>query len=377
MRSRQSPILRDPVPEAGYCWTVELPGDVPDGDSLEHPMRSLLCLFENQLEIGPPHALHDEIRKLGGGRFSHWGRSLYFSTSDNSSPLLNGKIYSALVKEQDENDLKVVRTKPVNFQKLSPEKLSDDVNYALQISKGHLELVSHYGQRLEGLRVLELGPGINFAPQLVMASLGARVSVADRFLVPWDNDYHPPFYRAFRAAWNAPLPAVDQVLNDGAHSPEVIASFASPAENLAGIAPATFDLVISNAVLEHVYSLPAVCREMGRVTAPGGLNMHQIDFRDHHDFDRPLEFLIVPDDEFALEFEHINGDHGNRLRSSEARLLFEKNGFELVDFEVNLRCEQRYLEEFLPRLRASVSRYRDWPRDDLLIICGRLVYRKS
>jgi SAM-dependent methyltransferase len=223
---------------------------------------------------------------------------------------------------------------------------------------------------------LELGPGTNLAPQLVMASLGARVSVADRFLVPWDNDYHPTFYRAFRAAWNAPLPAVDQVLNDGAHSP-VISSFANPAENLAHVLPGTFDLVISNAVLEHVYSLPDVCREMARVTAPGGMNMHQIDFRDHYDSVRQLDFLIMPDDEYSLAFERSNGERGNRLRPSEARLLFEQNGFDLVDFEVNDRCKPRYFEEFVPRLRASESRYRDWPRDDLLILSGRLVLRKT
>lgn len=273
--------------------------------------------------------------------------------------------------------LEIERSEPLNFQKLSLEKLGDDVSYALQLAKGHLELLAYYGQGLDGLRVLELGPGTNLAPQLVMVSLGARVSVADRFLVPWDNDYHPAFYRAFRAGWNAPLPAVDRILNEGAHSPQVISSFACPAENLADVLPGTFDLVISNAVLEHVHSLPAVCREMARVTAPGGMNMHQIDFRDHYDGVRQLDFLIMSDDEYSLEFERSNGERGNRLRPSEARVLFEQNGFELVDFEVNLRCQPGYFEEFVPRLRASKSRYRHWPRDDLLILSGRLVFRKT
>jgi hypothetical protein len=64
-----------------------------------------------------------------------------------------------------QNDRKVERSEPANFHKLSLQKLSDDVNYAMQLSKGHLELLSYYGQRLEGLRVLELGPGKNLAPQ--------------------------------------------------------------------------------------------------------------------------------------------------------------------------------------------------------------------
>jgi hypothetical protein len=34
------------------------------------------------------------IRNLGRGFFSHWGKQLYFSTSDNSDPRINGRNYS-------------------------------------------------------------------------------------------------------------------------------------------------------------------------------------------------------------------------------------------------------------------------------------------
>ena len=35
------------------------------------------------------------IEDLGGGRYSHWeSQALYFSTSDNSDPNVNGRIYS-------------------------------------------------------------------------------------------------------------------------------------------------------------------------------------------------------------------------------------------------------------------------------------------
>jgi hypothetical protein len=53
--------------------------------------------------------LHDDIRALGGGRYSHWigsdqgtpdgvlESSLYFSASDNSDPNENGRRYSIRV----------------------------------------------------------------------------------------------------------------------------------------------------------------------------------------------------------------------------------------------------------------------------------------
>jgi hypothetical protein len=76
--------------ESGHCWLGSLPGYLlSDKES-----SSLLVLFENDVPLGPAHAGHDDIRNLGGGRFSHWGTELYFSTSDNSDPRSNGKRYT-------------------------------------------------------------------------------------------------------------------------------------------------------------------------------------------------------------------------------------------------------------------------------------------
>jgi hypothetical protein len=51
-------------------------------------------VLENGSPIGKPHALHDDIRTVGGGLYSHWKDTLYFSTSDNSDPNSNGRSYS-------------------------------------------------------------------------------------------------------------------------------------------------------------------------------------------------------------------------------------------------------------------------------------------
>jgi hypothetical protein len=406
-------VLSRAAHESGHCWLVELPWGVPDGDGLDGSPMSRVHLLEDGIEVGPAHVLHDEIRKFGGGRYSHWRRRLYFSTSDNSSPLENARCYSirvtaqpsrvpvlatliksvkgaaqrltaALQRSLQRMGMRAVAGRggeqhgvPVNFAKRSAEQIRDDVDYAIQIARSHLGHLSAAGLRAEGLRILELGPGVNFAPQLVLASMGARMSVADRFLAPWDDDYHPAFYRMFRERWGSAVPAIDRVLRDGAHSAEAISCFANPAEDLSGILPASVDLVISNAVLEHVYSIPSVCREMARVTAPGGLNLHQIDFRDHRDFTRPLEFLTMADDRFEDEFARRNGECGNRCRPSETKSAFAQAGFEVVSIDTNMQPEQSYFEEFLPRLRATSSRYRDWPRDDLMIISALLKLRRS
>jgi SAM-dependent methyltransferase len=52
-----------------------------------------LGLVEDDLPLGPKGALHDQIRNTGAGAYSIWGNYLYFSTSDNTDPSINGRKY--------------------------------------------------------------------------------------------------------------------------------------------------------------------------------------------------------------------------------------------------------------------------------------------
>ena len=69
------------------------------GDSNNEPYISVLKIYENGIELGPAHAVHNDIRNLGEGRFSHWGNRLYFSASDNTDPRTNGRVYTYSVGE--------------------------------------------------------------------------------------------------------------------------------------------------------------------------------------------------------------------------------------------------------------------------------------
>jgi hypothetical protein len=78
--------------EQGHAFV--LPYFAADGDSGGASTRSPVQLFEGSMSLGPAHIVHDSIRTVGAGRYSHWGRSLYFSSSDNTDPRLNGRSYS-------------------------------------------------------------------------------------------------------------------------------------------------------------------------------------------------------------------------------------------------------------------------------------------
>jgi hypothetical protein len=64
----------------------------PELSSHKHPSRA--CVLEDHAPLpGPGNALHDDIRQIGGGRYSFWYNCVYFSTSDNSDPRTNGRHY--------------------------------------------------------------------------------------------------------------------------------------------------------------------------------------------------------------------------------------------------------------------------------------------
>ena len=263
---------------------------------------------------------------------------------------------------------------PVNHQVRSAADIAGDVAYAIQVARNYLDQLRRLGLELQGLRFLELGPGINFGPQLILASQGVHVTLADRFLAPWAGEYHPAFYATLLDAWPEPNSALAQVVRDGGYG-DRLRLVEAPAEALGMLADGSVDVTMSNAVLEHVYDVEAVAAEIARVTRPGGLGSHQIDLRDHSDFDRPLEFLLVAEGDFARELEEKHGERGNRHRLHEVMAMFRAAGFE-VEADINMRAEADYLADVLPRLRTGGGRFGAMTKAELSPIAALLTLRK-
>jgi hypothetical protein len=76
---------------AGRAFLSEL---IYPEDSMAWPNGSTLEFIENGRRLGPAHSLHSEIETLGSGRYSHWQGYLVFSSSDNTDPRSNGRVYS-------------------------------------------------------------------------------------------------------------------------------------------------------------------------------------------------------------------------------------------------------------------------------------------
>ncbi len=270
---------------------------------------------------------------------------------------------------------------PVNFrqQDASPEALSRDVDYALQIADFYVGALPDGARALIGKRVLEIGPGYSLGTAVLLACHGAEVTVADRFLAPWDPSYHSRFYAALldrlRTERTALSPEpVLQLLEAEAFVEPALRGLARGSEELDEVEDGAFDLLLSNAVLEHVQDVPATLANMARITKAGGLGIHQVDFRDHRDFDRPLEFLTLDGKAFRAMFTERHGECGNRVRHLEMGRQWSGCGFDVLRFIDNMHADDAYLDDVTPRLEPVFA---GMTRSDLSVISGCFVVRRK
>jgi SAM-dependent methyltransferase len=345
-----------------------------------------LTLYEDGLPLQQPHYTIGEIRGLGIGRYAHWEDRLYFSSTDNSDPTTNGRRYEYSISpwlykrrvQRPELDPGL----PVNHRKrdCSEEKIREDVAYALGVGNSLVKAIRVLGVPLAGKTVLEIGPGINMGCSMILAAYGAKPVVVDRFLAPWDREYHGKFYARLRQELSAIDPTADMrpltaLIETRGYTDRAIHRVSASLEK-APLPEASCDFIWSNAVLEHVYDLDDSFRCLYRLTKPGGYNLHQVDFRDHRNFDKPLEYLLFSDEDFQTTFENAHSDCGNRWRLEEMTDRLVGAGFEVVDFIATETSRPEYLRGLLPRLRTCGSRYQDWPEDKLHILGGRYTLRR-
>ncbi|MGE3173909.1 MAG: asparagine synthase (glutamine-hydrolyzing) [Planctomycetota bacterium] len=89
--------------DGGECWLASMalmrlpPQALRSGARLE--------LFEDGCPLPVPDCAHEDIRRLGRGRFSVWDRYVYFSSLDGSDPNRNGRDYTARLVRPDRPQL--------------------------------------------------------------------------------------------------------------------------------------------------------------------------------------------------------------------------------------------------------------------------------
>jgi hypothetical protein len=90
---RGANLSRPYLHAGGNCWVANLEKLSALSDDVDW-QGSPVVLYENRVKLGTPHAVHQDIRDIGNGKYSCWNGVLYFSTSDNSDPNTNGRTYT-------------------------------------------------------------------------------------------------------------------------------------------------------------------------------------------------------------------------------------------------------------------------------------------
>lgn len=348
---KQEMMLSTPIEKLGdFGYRVRIP-HFPKGDYPGNCEASRLFLFEDGKLIGMPHVVGATVMALGAGRYIHWDQTLLFSTPDNTDPNSNGRSYH-IVWDDDLH----YREKARYFYNVLSEKMM-----RFQLNPSHLS----------GKRVLELGCGSYHGASLIAAGLGADVVSVDRFASPWDENKLRPFVEYLIGHGTEMWPSFNPsylypILEAKAFVQPPYRFYQIDAENLTNVVDDPFDVQISHAALEHFYDVKKVGRMLYQTAKSGSLGSHVVDMRDHRDFSKPLEFLLLSDSDYDALCGENKYIFGNRVRPSAFKSIWEECGFS----DVAMTCyphdiSDAYLSDFIPRLRASRTRFADEPADTL------------
>lgn len=246
---------------------------------------------------------------------------------------------------------------------------------AQQVVDGFLTHLERY-RRMSGDRplnsVVELGPGDSVGRALCAAACGASeihlVDVSDT------APEAPDHYRAVGAHLrerDLTIPALPSSAGKTAALETTGAVLhTNGLKALAAMAPESVDLILSDAVLEHLplEQFEAFMGESFRVLRPGGIASHGVDLHDH--LGGALNHLRFPQWLWENRLMVSSGFYTNRLGLSDMRGIVETTGF-----TVQVPWIRRW--PALPTPRWALARpFRERPEDDLLVCSFGLVLCK-
>jgi SAM-dependent methyltransferase len=275
-------------------------------------------------------------------------------------------------------------------QGLTPAESAD---YVEGVFASYVRAGAVAAAELDGARVLELGPGDNLGVAARFVAAGAAEVVAiDRFRVPRDPAREAAVYREIASR----LPADERVRlgSTGARGqPSAVRSIEGVAieDAAALLEPSSFRIVVSCAVLEEIADPQGALDVMDRLLAPGGLMIHQVDFRDYGLLSsaggHPLAFLTLGDRTYR--WITAGGTSLNRWRADDYREALMRRGYHVevqptevvggrllggVSSTLELSDDERDLVE---RARPELARrFRSRSSTDLAVAGAMIVARK-
>lgn len=252
--------------------------------------------------------------------------------------------------------------------------LDESVGYVRNAVQDYLRYSGCDDESLVGKRILEIGPGDNLGVGLLFLAYGADSYTAiDRFS-PLSNasDNQAVYGRLFQEmslTEQSRLNGVVETLGPESatiskNQGRLTAHYNCSIEGLNDRTPsAEFDIIISRAVLEHVFNLDKSWENMVALLAENGEMWHKVDFRNHgfyHQF-HPLFFLTASP--LLWRFVSQPDPTLNRHRTDKYRSLAEEYFRNSRIFYTHILGQP----ELIPH-RETIEFGRDYKQSDLDLV---------
>jgi len=218
-------------------------------------------------------------------------------------------------------------------------------------------------------KILEIGPGDSLGTGLWCLGAGAESYTAiDRFAVDLNQEFEADVLTSIKSKLgsngkNLCSDALQIGSGDSPYSGRIQYRNDLPIESAPNILGRSgFDIIFSNAVLEHVENLEATLSAMNDLLADGGLMFHDVDLRSHQTFENhPLQFLEYPRPLWHLMSS--NNGEPNRARMPRYLNILEALSFENIETTITQIFE---IDMVKSRHRSLASEFRNLPVNDLL-----------
>lgn len=215
--------------------------------------------------------------------------------------------------------------------------LEKSVDYIDRVYREYLDYAGLTPAAVAGKRILEVGPGDNFGVALKFIVAGAaQVVCLDKFYSERNLEQQTRIYRQLRQelspeqmrAFDEAIELNGEIKLNPARIEYIYGHGVEDADQI--LKPASFDFIVSRAVIHNVYDLDRGFDAMDRLLAPGGYMLHKIDFSDENMFSsrgmHPLTFLTIPESIYRL----MARDSGkpNRRLINDYREQMRQRGYE-------------------------------------------------
>jgi SAM-dependent methyltransferase len=250
----------------------------------------------------------------------------------------------------------------------SPDKVEKSVTYCLNVVKNWEKALINYTGNLSPFtskNIIELGPGPDLGTGIIMLASGSKsyTAVDKNKLI---NSTPPVFYNILLSrlkelpGYEKAKNAVDNILEQ--RFDEDFCYIHDSSFNLESVPDKKYDILVSQAVLEHITDINKVFEILSHKLRPNSIMVNEVDLGTHtaliRDLD-PLNLLRYSDSVWnLLKFD----GSPNRLRAADYRNILKQLGFTKINI-----CKLKVLvEEYVERLKPYLSnRFKNYSDEDV------------